>query len=153
MANHKKIRRKQHKGHKKTKWSKNEDELLLNNIEKHLKKHTDIDWNKVIISTRNSKQCQERYNNQLHPNINKSKFSENEIKIIIKKQKIKEFKNKWKKISSFLDNRTEAQVKNYWYSHINKKEKYYNIDDSSHCENEDDVFGCFSDLSENSIFH
>ena len=126
MAINKRTRRKQHKGHKKTKWSKDEDELLLKNIKKYLKKHTDIDWTKVVISTRNSKQCQERYKNQLNPNINKSKFSEKEINIIIEKQKIKEFKNKWKKISSFLNNRTEGQVKNKWHS-IKDKIKKDNI--------------------------
>ena len=146
MAINKRTKRKQVSGHKKTKWSKDGDQLLLNNIKKYLKKHTDIDWTKVVISTRNSKQCQERYKNQLNPNINKSKFSENEINIIIEKQKIKEFKNKWKKISSFLDNRTEAQVKNCWHTHINKIDIYSNIDVSS--PSEEDIFNDFSDLSD-----
>ena len=87
MAINKRTKRKQVSGHKKTKWSKDEDELLLNNIKKYLEKHTNIDWTKVVISTRNSKQCQERYKNQLHPNINKSKFSEKEINIIIENKK------------------------------------------------------------------
>jgi len=58
----------------------------------------------------------------------------------------KPFKNKWKKISSFLDNRTEAQVKNCWHTHINKIDIYSNIDVSS--PSEEDIFNDFSDLSD-----
>ena len=99
-------------------WSKKEDKQLLDNINKFLNNNKKIIWTKVVVSGRNFKQCKERYENQLNPNINKSEFTNDEINLIIQKQK--EFGNKWKKISSFLNNRTEGQVKNKWHSIVNK---------------------------------
>ena len=55
------------------------------------------------------KQCKERYENQLNPNINKSEFTNDEINLIIQKQK--EFGNKWKKKRALVNNRTEDKLK------------------------------------------
>ena len=113
--------RKQRKSFK-TAWSKKEDKKLLENINKYLSNHSSINWTKVIITGRNFKQCKERYENQLNPNINKSKFTNLEIDTIIQKQK--ELGNKWKEISKIIgNNRTEGQVKNKWHSIVNKCKK------------------------------
>ena len=100
--------RKQRKSFK-TDGPKKEDKKLLENINKYLSNHSSINWTKVIITGRNFKQCKERYENQLNPNINKSKFTNLEIDTIIKTKRIR---NKWKEISKIIgNNRTEGQVK------------------------------------------
>ena len=140
MAINKRTKRKQVSGHKKIPWSKKEDEQLLDNINKYLKNHKKIIWTKVGVPGRNFKQCKERYENQLNPNINKSDFTNVEINIIIQKQK--EFGNKWKKISSFLNNRTDGQVKNKWYSIKNniKKDNIIESDYSNLIDLKPDTF-------------
>ncbi len=69
-------------------------------------------------SARNGKQCRERWTNILDPSINKGKWAPQEDIILLEKQL--QLGNKWSKISTYLEGRTETQTKNRFKS-ITKK--------------------------------
>ncbi|KAJ6234275.1 myb protein-related [Anaeramoeba flamelloides] len=89
-----------------------EDTLLKNAI----KLFGETNWAQVsvFVNGRTSKQCRERWNNQLNPNINRTPFTVEEGEILIQKQK--EIGNKWSTISQFFDRRTDNMLKNHWHS-------------------------------------
>ncbi|KAJ3424433.1 snRNA-activating protein complex subunit [Anaeramoeba flamelloides] len=97
---------------KKGMWIKIEDTLLKNAINLF----GETNWAQVsaFIPGRNSKQCRERWNNQLNPNINRSPFTIEEGELLIQKQK--EIGNKWSTIAQFFDRRTDNMLKNHWHS-------------------------------------
>ena len=70
------------------------------------------DWE--IISqhfpNRNSRQCKDRYQTYLNPNILIGNWSKEEDELII--NKYLELGNKWVKISKFFPNRTDTAIKN-----------------------------------------
>ena len=107
-----------------TNWSSQEDNILkklASNSEKY-------NWSKFsfILKTKSAKQCRERWKNYLDPNIDLSPLNTNEQKLIIKLQK--EIGNKWSKMRKFLKNRTENQIKNFFYKferNQNKKMKNF----------------------------
>ena len=58
-------------------WTKRENKLL-----KHAMKQDFVSWKKISqhVTSRNSKQCRERWNSHLDPTIKKEKFSEKPTK-------------------------------------------------------------------------
>ncbi|KAJ6234465.1 myb protein [Anaeramoeba flamelloides] len=103
-------------------WCEIEDEYLLNAI-----KNLGLDdWNYVglLVPGRTSKQCRERWKNQLNPSISQKKFSKKERELLIEKQL--EFGNRWTFLSQFFEGRTGNQLKNYWHSNIKRFEKTKN---------------------------
>ena len=94
-----------------------EDNLLINlvNNSKNI-----INWDKISLEleNRSARQCKDRWNNYLSPNINKSEWTLEEDKILIEKQK--EYGPKWVLISQFFKNRTDISVKNRWISLMRK---------------------------------
>ncbi|ORD99931.1 MYB98 [Hepatospora eriocheir] len=108
---------------RKGKWSKEEDKnllLLINEFGIN-------DWSFIgeHMTTRTSKQCRERYLNNLDPSLNKTPFNQKEKKLIIKLQR--ELGNKWKDIAERLDNRSENAIKNFYYSYKKTKNRNKNI--------------------------
>ncbi|KAJ6225939.1 snRNA-activating protein complex subunit 4 [Anaeramoeba flamelloides] len=97
---------------KKGMWTDIEDNLLVNAI----KLFGDSNWSQVSVFVygRNSKQCRERWNNQLNPDINRSQFTVEEEELLIQKQK--ELGNKWTTIAQFFENRPDNMIKNAWHS-------------------------------------
>lgn len=91
---------------------------------------------------RTSKQIRERFLNNLDPEINKEKFTEQEDNIILQQYKI--YGPKWSEIAKCLDRRPvlaeifqENQVKNRFYSYIKRVTKFSdNDDDDDENENE-----------------
>ncbi|ORD95487.1 MYB86 [Hepatospora eriocheir] len=92
-------------------WSKEEDISLL----RFIKNYGTDNWSFIAAKmvTRNAKQCRERYFNQLNPSLNKNPFTKSEIDLIIKSQR--ELGNKWTQIAERLTNRSENDVKNFYY--------------------------------------
>lgn len=76
------------------------------------------------FQTRKGKQCRERWLIHLDPTLIKSKWSEDEDRLLM--QKHEELGNKWTQIARFFLGRNENQVKNRW-----KVLKRVKIDDSS----------------------
>lgn len=116
-------------GGNKTKWSKKEDEILVqlitsngakdwsNIAEKlndaildYIQNSNAMDKEKVTYTARNGKQCRERWLTALDPSINKKQWSLKEDVEFL--EKWLEVGNKWREIANLIEGRTESQVKN-----------------------------------------
>ena len=92
-------------------WKKSEDILLRKNV---LNKDK-IDWKRISKKlNRTSRQCRDRWNYIVNPNINKKPWTKDENLKLINLQII--YGNKWSFISKFFNNRTDNYIKNKWYS-------------------------------------
>ncbi|XP_031129076.1 transcription factor DUO1-like isoform X1 [Ipomoea triloba] len=99
---------------KKGPWKVEEDEVLLN----HVNKYGPRDWSSIRskgLLQRTGKSCRLRWVNKLRPNLkNGVKFSAEEERIVIDLQA--QFGNKWARIATYLPGRTDNDVKNFWSS-------------------------------------
>ncbi|NP_001132068.2 Myb-related protein 306 [Zea mays] len=105
-------------GLKKGPWSPEEDLLLVS----YVQEHGPGNWRAVPCSTglmRCSKSCRLRWTNYLRPGIKRGSFSDQEEKLIIHLQEL--LGNKWSAIASYLPERTDNDIKNYWNTHLKKK--------------------------------
>eukprot|EP01036_Dinobryon_divergens_P023971 gene23971-32375_t len=94
-------------------WTKEEDSKLIELIQLN---GTTGKWSKTAIElgfNRTGKQCRERYQNHLRPEINKNDWSAEEDKIVMKMKE--ELGSQWAKISTFLIGRSDNAVKNRWH--------------------------------------
>jgi hypothetical protein len=64
------------------------------------------------MGDRNPRQCKERWETYLNPDINNNPWTKEEDQLLLQKQK--EIGSKWVIISQFFDRRTDAAVKNRW---------------------------------------
>mmetsp|Transcript_33929 Transcript_33929/g.59140 ORF Transcript_33929/g.59140 Transcript_33929/m.59140 type:complete len:252 (+) Transcript_33929:4732-5487(+) len=100
------------KGH----WTAEEDSLLKDWV----KANGASRWSECskMISGRNGKQCRERWNNTLDPNLKKGKWSYSEdLKII---ELYNTLGGKWCRMSEYLPGRSENSIKNRFYSNLRK---------------------------------
>ncbi|KAL8154748.1 transcription factor DUO1 [Apium graveolens] len=99
---------------KKGPWKVEEDEVLIN----HVNKYGPKDWSSIRskgLLCRTGKSCRLRWVNKLRPNLkNGVKFSADEERVVIELQA--EFGNKWARIATYLPGRTDNDVKNFWSS-------------------------------------
>jgi len=97
-------------------WSKEEDELLKNWIEKNGPKG----WTKCAenIPGRTGKQCREHWNNSLNSNIVKGNWSSEEDYLIM--LYYKKYNGSWKKMIPIFKTRTENSIKNRFFSQLRK---------------------------------
>lgn len=95
------------------KWTKEEDDLILQMVKVHGKS-----WSKIakLLKSRNGKQIRDRYLNALDPQTKKGKFSKEEDELLIKLYK--EHGPKWSKITQFFPDRTTDMIKNRFHSSI-----------------------------------
>ncbi|KAI3699816.1 hypothetical protein L2E82_44372 [Cichorium intybus] len=91
-------------------WSYEEDMLLVQLVQKHGAKN----WARVAekLPLRVGKQCRERWQNYLRPNIMKNAWSEEEDKLLISLHQ--QFGNKWADMARRMPGRTENNIKNHW---------------------------------------
>ncbi|CAD8062929.1 unnamed protein product [Paramecium primaurelia] len=107
-------------------WSQEEEQMLKEEVEnsKNLKWH-EIQFQIFMKSNgryfKKAKQCRERWNNYLDPQINRNNWKPEEDLCLMKLAQSEGMK--WSKISYKMKNRTENQVKNRFKSLINKETK------------------------------
>ncbi|KAL8124546.1 myb-related protein 306-like [Apium graveolens] len=107
-------------GVKKGPWTPEEDIMLVS----YVQEHGPGNWRAVPTNTglrRCSKSCRLRWTNYLRPGIRRGDFTADEEKMIIQLQDL--LGNKWAAIASYLPERTDNDIKNYWNTHLKKKLK------------------------------
>lgn len=105
-------------GVKKGPWTPEEDILLVS----YIQEHGPGNWRAVPTNTgllRCSKSCRLRWTNYLRPGIKRGNFTDQEEKMIIHLQAL--LGNRWAAIASYLPQRTDNDIKNYWNTHLKKK--------------------------------
>nr|CAB3495781.1 unnamed protein product [Digitaria exilis] len=105
-------------GVKKGPWTPEEDLILVS----YVQDHGPGNWRSVPANTglmRCSKSCRLRWTNYLRPGIRRGGFSEQEDRLIVHLQAL--LGNRWAAIASYLPDRTDNDVKNYWNTHLKKK--------------------------------
>mgnify|MGYP000896324082 CR=1 FL=1 len=105
-------------------WSTQEDEILAMLVQQ---KGTKKKWKEIaeelhrLVGSdvpRHGRQCRERWNNYLDPNVNRGLFTEEEDMKLL--QAFLQVGKKWSGISKLMGNRTENSVKNRFHSLIKK---------------------------------
>ncbi|KAG0543701.1 hypothetical protein BDA96_02G211500 [Sorghum bicolor] len=107
-------------GVKKGPWTPEEDLMLVS----YVQEHGPGNWRAVPTNTglmRCSKSCRLRWTNYLRPGIKRGNFTDQEEKLIIHLQAL--LGNRWAAIASYLPERTDNDIKNYWNTHLKKKLK------------------------------
>ncbi|KAL2321990.1 hypothetical protein Fmac_026369 [Flemingia macrophylla] len=107
-------------GNKKGPWTPEEDIILVS----YIQEHGTGNWRSVPTNTglmRCSKSCRLRWTNYLRPGIKRGNFTEHEEEMIIHLQAL--LGNRWAAIASYLPQRTDNDIKNYWNTHLKKKLK------------------------------
>ncbi|XP_043711319.1 transcription factor MYB60-like [Telopea speciosissima] len=109
-------------GVKKGPWTPEEDIILVS----YIQEHGPGNWRSVPTNTgllRCSKSCRLRWTNYLRPGIKRGNFTSHEEGMIIHLQAL--LGNKWAAIASYLPQRTDNDIKNYWNTHLKKKIKKF----------------------------
>ncbi|XP_052180057.1 myb-related protein 306-like [Diospyros lotus] len=107
-------------GVKKGPWTPEEDIILVS----YIQEHGPGNWRAVPANTgllRCSKSCRLRWTNYLRPGIKRGNFTDHEEKMIIHLQAL--LGNRWAAIASYLPQRTDNDIKNYWNTHLKRKLK------------------------------
>lgn len=114
--------------HIKNTWSAEEDEIIKEIvIGQGLKKWTKIAKlikERLGIDHRTGKQCRERWNNALNPDIKKETWTEEEENLVFELQQ--QLGNKWSEIATHLPGRTDNSIKNCFYSAIRRNLRKFN---------------------------
>ena len=107
-------------GIKKGHWSREEDKMILEHVDKYGTKWSQISH---LMINRTGKQIRDRYLNYLDYDKKRDKFTTEED------DKIKElyikYGSKWTKISKCIDRRTPEMIKNKFYSYLKSKIHIY----------------------------
>jgi hypothetical protein len=97
-------------------WTPKEDQKLIELMKKYGQSWAMIS---SLMDGRTGKQVRDRFLNKLRPNIRCGDWSQREDEILV--SLCKELGNRWSLIATHLPGRTEAQVKNRFYSSIKKR--------------------------------
>ncbi|KAI3449181.1 hypothetical protein Pfo_005846 [Paulownia fortunei] len=117
------------KGLKKGPWTPEEDEKLVD----YINKHGHGSWRslpKLAGLLRCGKSCRLRWSNYLRPDIRRGPFSPEEEKLVIQLHGM--LGNRWAAIASQLPGRTDNEIKNLWNTHLKKRLLQMGIDPQTH---------------------
>ncbi|XP_050384938.1 transcription factor MYB17 [Argentina anserina] len=106
-------------GLKRGPWTTDEDEILVNYINKN---NGHGSWRSLPQQAgllRCGKSCRLRWTNYLRPDIKRGPFTEEEQKLIIQLHGM--LGNRWAAIASQLPGRTDNEIKNLWNTHLKKR--------------------------------
>jgi len=97
-------------------WTAEEDQILKEKRQLYGRK-----WAKIAahLPGRQGKQCRERFVNHLDPDLKKGEWGDDEEAILIAMHE--QHGNKWANIQKHLPGRSDNDVKNHWYSTIQRK--------------------------------
>ncbi|GKY94210.1 hypothetical protein MPSEU_000386900 [Mayamaea pseudoterrestris] len=99
------------------KWSKEEDERLVKIVGTTIDDPMQCKWPNVakcMGNGRTAKQCRDRWLNYLRPGIKKGSWSSEEEMLL--SDMYDSFGPKWMAMATILENRTDNDIKNKWYS-------------------------------------
>ena len=110
-------------------WTKEEGLKLIQTVQKIEEQRGKIEygfWAEIAkeIPGRTAKQCRERWNIYLNPNLNKGPWTPEEDRIIIETQK--KIGNQWTKIALLLPGRSNDTVRCRWYNALQKQKETQN---------------------------
>ncbi|CAN7113968.1 unnamed protein product [Brassica rapa subsp. narinosa] len=129
-------------GLKKGPWTPEEDEKLVN----YVQKHGHSSWTalpKRAGLNRCGKSCRLRWTNYLRPDIKRGRFSPEEEQTILNLHAV--VGNKWSTIANNLPGRTDNEIKNFWNTHLKKKLIQMGVDPMTH-RPRPDIFSSLSQL-------
>ncbi|KAF0906308.1 hypothetical protein E2562_009679 [Oryza meyeriana var. granulata] len=116
-------------GLKKGPWTPEEDEKLL----QYIQKNGHGSWRtlpRLAGLNRCGKSCRLRWTNYLRPDIKRGKFSQEEEQTILHLHSI--LGNKWSAIATHLPGRTDNEIKNFWNTHLKKRLIQMGFDPMTH---------------------
>ncbi|XP_058090353.1 transcription factor MYB102-like [Magnolia sinica] len=116
-------------GLKKGPWTQEEDQKLMD----YINKHGHGSWRTLPKNaglSRCGKSCRLRWTNYLRPDIKRGRFSFEEEEAIIQLHGV--LGNKWSAIAARLPGRTDNEIKNFWNTHIRKRLLRMGIDPVTH---------------------
>ena len=107
-------------------WTVEEDQILREKRSLYGRK-----WAKIAahLPGRQGKQCRERFVNHLDPELKKGEWTDDEEAILIAMHE--HHGNRWANISKQLPGRSDNDVKNHWYSTIQRKFQQHGKDVST----------------------
>lgn len=95
-----------------------EEDILLNKI---IAIHGPRKWDQIALSLpgRTGRQCRDRFQNYLKPSLTNGPWTREEDKLL--EQKVYEVGQHWNKIAKFFKGRSSNNIKNRYYTYINKQ--------------------------------